>query len=155
MNNYKVQFVNFDLGRGAIIGHVCGISGKSYLMSRYRNGRHEAEPVSLERYAEIIRDVSGAWHLPMRRWIPLFVKVGDGTDRTHETNGTYVAGEETGSHTSHVSHMSHETEAPADLAKLPVSELRKLAATKRRERKLDLDTRNLKRTELLAFLKTP
>ena len=138
MKNYKVQFVNFDLGRGAIIGHVCGISGKSYLMSRYRNGRHEAEPISLERYAEIIRDVSGAWHLPMRRWIPLFVEAG---------NETHVAGEETGSH------KSLESDAPADLDKLPMPELRKLAATKRRERKLDLDTRNLKRMELLSFLK--
>lgn len=73
----KVQFQNFDLGSICVLGHVTGRSGVNYVNSRYRNGRHESDIITVERYNQIIDDVSRRWHLPMCRWVPFFVEVPD------------------------------------------------------------------------------
>jgi len=149
MKEYKVQFINYDLGRNAVVGHVTGRCGKNYLSSRYRNGRHESEMITLEEYDGIIRDVAHRWHLPMCRWIPVFVEVPaatgevtsaplvDGTDRTDGTDSA---------------ELSSETDVAA-LEAQPFSTLRKLANEKRRRNKLTINTGRMKKSELIEFLK--
>ena len=164
MKSYKVQFVNFELGSIAVFGEVKGFSGKSYLKTRKRNGRHESELISLERYEEIIRDVAHAWHLPMRKWVPLFVEVDDGAAAAPVSTNVEAAGSKPVAagelFAEPVGELAPEPETDGGevvdnggLDGMPFFELRKLANTKRREKNLNIKTEKLKRTELIEFLK--
>lgn len=77
MSTFKVRFVNPDQTGLQRFGWVTGMSGKNYVRSTFRNGRHESDLISLEEYQKIIMDVSRRWHLPLCKWIPEFVEVPD------------------------------------------------------------------------------
>lgn len=74
MDTFKVRFVNKEIGSVCPSSRLQGMSGKTYGTSHREAGALHVVEMSLEEYEKCIEDVSRAYHLPMRRWVPHFVR---------------------------------------------------------------------------------
>lgn len=74
MDTFKVRFVNKEIGSVCPSCKLQGMSGKTYGTSHRESGALHVVEMSLENYEKCIEDVSRAYHLPMRRWVPHFVR---------------------------------------------------------------------------------
>jgi hypothetical protein len=77
----NIQLVNYEIGYGVPPRPVQGYSGKTYAKSRYSSKLrcHVAE-ISVADYNKAALDLSKAWHMARRKWVPIIPEVEEGPD---------------------------------------------------------------------------
>ena len=67
-----IQLINYEMGYGTPPVRVQGYSGATYATSRFdsQHGCHVAK-ITVAEYNKAAKDLSRAWHLSMRRWVPM------------------------------------------------------------------------------------
>lgn len=79
----KVTLYNRDVGSGTVAHLVQGYSGKSYGSSRFNPARgHHSFTVTVEderAYERMMDDLAAAWHLPLRKWVPMLAREEEDT----------------------------------------------------------------------------
>lgn len=76
MSKFKVILTNSSMGVTVGSATVSGQSGKRYGYSFYSDKyRCHAIEMTLEEYEAAVNDLSNAWHMARRKWVPHFVEV--------------------------------------------------------------------------------
>ena len=71
-----ILLINYEMGYGTPPVRVQGYSGATYATSQFdsKHGCHVAK-ITVAEYNKAAKDLSRAWHLSMRRWVPLIPEV--------------------------------------------------------------------------------